>query len=178
MNAGEAEYKGIEVEFVALLTDNLTFSGSLGYIDREFNEFLIVDPATNQTIDVADVAHFTYSAEDTANAALQYDLPRFSFGQVSARLEYNYRSEVYFQPTTVGTPLNESIPGDGRGLLDARLTLADVEIAGAKASVSLWGLNLTDEEYRIHGIDFGSLGYAGNVYGEPRSYGVDLNFTF
>lgn len=178
VNAGEAEYKGIEVEFQALLFDGLTFSGSVGYIDRDFNEFLVVDPATNQTIDVADSAHFTYSAEETANAALQYDLPRFSFGQMSARLEYNYRSEVYFQPTNVGTPLNELMKGDGRGLLDARLTLAEMALGSLTASVSLWGLNLTDEEYRIHGIDFGALGYAGNVYGEPRSYGMDLSFSF
>ena len=178
VNAGEAEYAGIELEFSALLTDSLTFSGSLGYIDRDFNEFLVVDPATNQTVDVSDSAHFTYSAEDTASAALQYDLPRFSFGQMSARLEYNYRSEVYFQPTTIGTPLNESIKSDGRGLLDARLTLGEMAISGVTASVSLWGLNLTDEEYRVHGIDFGALGYAGNVYGEPRSYGVDLSFAF
>ena len=127
---------------------------------------------------MANVAHFTYSAKETANAALQYDLPRFSFGQVSARLEYNYRSEVYFQPTTVGTPLNESIKGDGRGLLDARLTLAEVAVGSATASFSLWGRNLTDEEYRVHGIDFGALGYAGNVYGEPRSYGIDLDVSF
>ncbi len=178
VNAGEAEYTGIELEFQALLTDSLTFSGSVGYIDRQFNKFLIVDPGTNQTVDVANVAHFTYSAKETANAALQYDLPRFSFGQVSARLEYNYRSEVYFQPTTVGTPLNESIKGDGRGLLDARLTLAEVAVGSATASFSLWGRNLTDEEYRVHGIDFGALGYAGNVYGEPRSYGIDLDVSF
>ena len=47
---------------------------------------------------------------------------------------------------------------------------------GKKASIAVWGKNLTDEAYRVHGIDFGGLGYAGNVYGEPRSFGVDLNF--
>jgi hypothetical protein len=31
------------------------------------------------------------------------------------------------------------------------------------------------EEYRTFGIDFGGLGYAGNVCGEPRSFGIDLN---
>lgn len=177
VNAGEAEYMGVEVEFDALLTDALTFSGSFGYIDRDFNEFLLVDPATNQIVNVADSAHFTYSAEETANAALQYDLPRYSIGQVSARVEYNYRSKVYFQPTTIGTPLNESIPSDGRGLLDARLALAQVS-GDATATIALWGRNLTNEEYRVHGIDFGALGYAGNVYGEPRSYGVDLSVSF
>ena len=178
VNAGKAEYKGLELEFEAALTDGLTFSGSLGYIDRDFKEFLLVDPVTNQVVDVASVAHFTYSAKETASAALQYDLPRFSVGQLSGRLEYNYRSKVYFQPSLIGTPLNESIAGAARSLLDARLTLADVSVGAAKASFALWGRNLTDEEYRIHGIDFGSLGYAGNVWGEPRSYGIDLIFSF
>lgn len=85
---------------------------------------------------------------------------------------------MYFQPSLIGTPFNESIPGAARSLLDARLTLADVSVGAAKASFALWGRNLTDEEYRIHGIDFGSLGYAGNVWGEPRSYGIDLIFSF
>ena len=178
VNAGKAEYKGIEVEFDALLADGLTFSGSLGYIDREFKEFWIVDPVTNDNVNVADSAHFTYSARETASTALQYNFPRYSIGQLSGRLEYSYRGKVYFQPTLVGTPLNESIPGDSRSLLDARLTLAEVPLGGVTASFALWGKNLTDEEYRIHGIDFGALGYAGNVYGEPRSYGLDINISF
>lgn len=178
VNAGKAEYKGIEVEFDALLADGLTLSGSLGYIDREFKEFWIVDPQTDDNVNVADSAHFTYSSRETASAALQYNLPRYSIGQLSGRLEYSYRGKVYFQPTLVGTPLNESIPGGSRSLLDARLTLAEVPLGGVTASFALWGKNLTDEEYRIHGIDFGALGYAGNVYGEPRSYGLDINISF
>ena len=33
---------------------------------------------------------------------------------------------------------------------------------------------LTDEEYRNFGIDFGALGFAGNRFGMPRTYGLDL----
>jgi iron complex outermembrane receptor protein len=178
VNAGKAEYKGVELEFDALLADGLTFSGALGYIDREFKEFWIVDPVTSEERNVADSAHFTYSARETASAALQYNFPRHNIGQLSGRLEYNYRGKVYFQPTLFGTPLNESIPGDSRSLLDARLTLSEVRLGGLTASLALWGKNLTDEEYRIHGIDFGALGYAGNVYGEPRSYGLDISISF
>lgn len=178
VNAGKAEYKGIEAEFQALLTDGLTFSGSLGYIDRDFKQFLLVDPVTSQVVDVASSAHFTYSAKETASAALQYDLPQIGIGRLSARVEYNYRSKVYFQPSLIGTPLNESIPGAARSLLDARLTLADVSVGEATASFALWGRNLTDEEYRAFGVDFGGLGYAGNVYGEPRSVGVDFTVRF
>jgi iron complex outermembrane receptor protein len=44
--------------------------------------------------------------------------------------------------------------------------------------VSLWGKNLTDEEYINFGIDFGAIGWAGAVYGEPRTYGFDVVYTY
>lgn len=177
VNAGQAEYRGIEAEFEALLTDRLTLSGSFGYLDRDFKEFWIRDPQTDQLEDIANSARDSHS-KTTASAALQYDLPRLPLGQLSARLEYNYRAKYYSFVTTVGTPFNESIINDGRGLLDARLTLSEVGLGGANLSFALWGKNLIDEEYRAFGIDFGALGFAGNVYGEPRSYGIDLNIRF
>ena len=125
---------------------------------------------------MADEARFTFSSKLTWNAALQYEAPRFDFGQLTARVEYNYRGKIYFHPTKVGAPLNDAIAGKARGLLDARITLSELDIIGKKASIAVWGKNLTDKEYRVHGIDFGGLGYGGNVYGEPRSFGVDVNF--
>ena len=175
-NAGKAKYKGIELEGQAIVATGLTFSGSVGYVDRKYKQFEILDPGTDLPVDVADSARFPFSSKLTWNAALQYDAPRFDFGQLSARVEYNYRGKVYFHPTTVGAPLNDEIAGKARGLLDARITLSELDVIGKKASIAVWGKNLTDEAYRVHGIDFGGLGYAGNVYGEPRSFGVDLNF--
>lgn len=178
VNAGQADYKGIEFEGQALLMEGLTLSGAFGYIDRKYKQFLILDPVTNEIVDVADTACFPFSSSLTWNAALQYEFPRFDLGQLSARLEYNYRGKVYFHPTLIGTPLNDEIAGKARGLLDARVTLADVSFIGEGASIAVWAKNLANKEYRVHGIDFGALGYAGSVYGEPRSFGVDLNFSF
>jgi iron complex outermembrane receptor protein len=177
VNAGQAEYRGIEAEIEALLTDRLTFSGSFGYLDRDFKEFWIHNPMTDQPEDIADSARDSHS-KTTATAALQYDFPRLSIGRFSARLEYNYRAKYYSFVTTVGTPFNDLIANDGRGLLDARLALSEISFSGADLSLALWGKNLIDEEYRAFGVDLGALGVAGNVYGEPRSYGVDLNIRF
>jgi iron complex outermembrane receptor protein len=44
--------------------------------------------------------------------------------------------------------------------------------------LTVWGRNLLDEEYRRSGIDFGALGFAGAIYGEPRTYGVTLTFEY
>ncbi len=105
-------------------------------------------------------------------------MPRRSIGQLSARLEYNYRGGVIFHPTHAGTPLTGEIADGARNIPDVRITLSELKVGGGEASVSLWSRNLTDEEYRVHGVDFGALGFAGNVYGEPRSVGVDFMVAF
>jgi len=48
--------------------------------------------------------------------------------------------------------------------------------SGQNLKLSLWGKNLTDEDYRINGIpaQFGAVNY----YGDPRSYGVDVTYDF
>ncbi|WP_380873950.1 TonB-dependent receptor [Sphingomonas sp. DBB INV C78] len=178
VNAGKAEYWGVEAEVQALPVDGLTLSSSVGYIDRKYKEFLILDPISNTVVDVKDTARFPFSSKWTLNASAQYDVPEFDFGQLSFRVDYNYRSKIYFHPTTVGTPYNDQIAGAKRGLLDGRITLSKLALGENEASIAVWGKNLTKKEYRVNGIDFGGLGYAGNVYGEPRSFGVDLNYEF
>ena len=85
-----------------------------------------------------------------------------------------YTDEFVFHPFQ-----NQYDRADDRWLVGARLSLNDIS-AGDKGSmrISAWGKSLTDEEYREWGIDFASLGYAGNVFGQPRTYGVDLVYRF
>lgn len=60
------------------------------------------------------------------------------------------------------------------GLLNARLTLADIPgVDGLR--VGLWGRNLTDKEYYVTQFN---IGRPGALFGEPRTYGVDLSFEF
>ena len=93
---------------------------------------------------------------------------------MSARVDANYVDEFTFHPFQ-----NRFDSTEDRWLINARLSLNDVAI-GERGSlrVSAWGKNLTDEEYREWGIDFGSLGFAGNVFGKPRTYGVDVVYNF
>ena len=70
-------------------------------------------------------------------------------------------------------------------LLDGRVTWF---MPNEKTSVSLWGSNLTDEEYvttmlsqsgdrEIGGID-ASLGMTADYWGEPRRFGLELKHQF
>ena len=177
-NAGKAHYNGVELEVNAVPVDGLNIYGSLGYVDRKYKEFVVFDQATGKYLDIADIAKFSHAASTTANAGIQYDFPAFSFGKLSARLDYNYLSGRYFGTNPRTSPFLEQIKGAPRGLLDARLTLSDISLGSGNATLAVWGRNITNKKYRMVGIDFGQLGFAGNIYGEPAAYGVDLSVKF
>ncbi|HKT75098.1 MAG TPA: TonB-dependent receptor [Sphingobium sp.] len=174
VNAGKARYWGIEAEVTAKPVDAITIGANLGYTNRKYKQFLILDPTTNQIVDVKDSARFLVGATTTISAYAQWDVADLSFGKLSIRGDYDYRTKIYYHPTTVGTPYNDLIAGAPRHLVNGRISLTDIDLHGAKAELALWGKNIFNEKYRLYGIDFGALGYAGNTYGEPTTYGVDF----
>ena len=42
--------------------------------------------------------------------------------------------------------------------------------------IALWGKNLTKQDYRTYARVFGGLDQA--VWGEPRTYGVEMRYRF
>lgn len=175
VNAAKATYTGVEAEVKALITTGLTFEASVGYTDRKYKKFIFVDPVTNLPVDISDVAKFQYSAGTTASVGAQYDTPLGDFGRLTARADWSYRSKIYWHPVN---PFNDVIADDGLGLLSGRISLSEIDLGGSQAAIAIWGRNLTNEEYLLSGIDFGALGFAGGMYGDPRSYGVELTLKF
>ena len=174
VNAGEATYWGIELDATAILTDGLTMDLTYGYLDAEFDEYNLLDPATDQEVDISNVAEITRAPENTANIGLQYDSEPFSLGSISARVDANYTDEFVFHPFQ-----NQYDSADDRWLISARVSLNDIPLGDAgRLRISAWGKNLTDEEYEEFGIDFGTLGFAGNSFGLARTYGVDVVYDF
>jgi hypothetical protein len=46
-------------------------------------------------------------------------------------------------------------------------------------SLNFWVQNLTNTQYRSMGIEFGAnQGFAGNVWGLPRTMGIDMKVKF
>jgi len=174
VNAGKARYWGIEAELTAKPVEPLTLGANLGYTNRKYKQFLILDPVTDQYVDVKDSARFMIGATTTISAYAQLDIADLEIGRLSIRGDYDYRTKIYYHPTTVGTPYNDQIAGAPRSLVNGRISLTDIDLNGAKAELALWGKNIFDKKYRLFGIDFGSLGFAGNTYGEPATYGVDF----
>lgn len=168
-NAGEAEASGIELELVAMPLPGLMVDAAYGYLNKEFSKFVVSGS------DVADSAG-SVAPENTARLGVGYTFPVWGIGQLNTRIDATYTDEHGF------TALNyKRVAADERTLLNARVTLSDIDVGAGDLRVSLWGKNLTNKEYRMYGTDFGyngALGYAGNLYGELRSYGVDFIYEF
>jgi iron complex outermembrane receptor protein len=179
VNAGKAEFKGFELEMTALPMHGLTLSGSVGYTDPEYKQFLFRNPNTNLISDIADTARFPNVAKWNSFVSAEYDFDPMSFGQIQARISYAYRSKVYFYPNDEVNPFQEAVASPATNTLSARLALTDIPISDrAKGEIALVGENLLDENQVLYGIDFGSLGFAGKFYSEPRFIGVEGKITF
>jgi len=175
-NAGEATMKGFELELRFQATSSLEIFGAFGFIDTEYDEFLAFNPATGGVVDVSDQREFQFAPERTGNLGMRYQR-EMSLGDFVARLDYAYVGEQHF------TVVEEKrITGDSYQLLNARVELRD--ISGSPVSLALWGKNLQDEEYRVGGFSIATFGIAPpdglgtNIYGDPRTWGVDLTYRF
>lgn len=51
VNAGEADFQGVEVEALARLTEYVSLYLNYGYIDMQYKKFLVVDPGVALTVD-------------------------------------------------------------------------------------------------------------------------------
>ena len=174
INAGQATYTGIELEMVALLTPELIADVTYGYTHGKFDEYLAVDPLTDREMDIADATAVPGMPEHTANIGIQYDFNPFPWGRLSMRFDATYTDSVAFHPF-----LNRYDSATDYWVLDARISLNDIDLGDSgRLRISGWISNLADKEYREWGIDFASLGFAGNTYGRPRTYGIDLVYSF
>ena len=164
LNAGKATVKGIEADLTFAPVRSLRFSANYGYLHAKYDE--IIDASGK---DIAAGYRFTNAPKHTVAADVTYDLPRLPVGQLTANVNYTAQSRKYTNATIAG---GKYVIG-GYGLLNARLTLADIPgLDGVR--VALWGRNLTDKDYYV--MQF-NIGRPGALFGEPRTYGVDLSIA-
>ncbi len=158
-NAGKARFQGLEVETnwaiaedLATSGDRLNFSGSLGYLDAEYREFItlvnrdqngVLVPAHEE--DLADFREVQNTPKWTLSGGLNYDTPLAS-GRLNVNTNLSYRGKS--QQFEVAAP---GIDEDGFALWDASIVWRS---AGDRWSIGLHGKNLTDTRYITSGYVF------------------------
>jgi iron complex outermembrane receptor protein len=168
-NAGEAEIMGLEAEITAVLSDYVTFSLDAGLLDTEYVEV----PALVDELDPIEAGDpLTNAPEFSYSANLDVDIP-VTEGFLTFNLNYGYKDDYSLFPGIAS--VQESF-----GLLGTNLTYESDE---GDWKVSLFGTNLTDEEYGNIIMDIGgssgaALGFRMVEPGRPREYGVALTYNF
>lgn len=160
-NAGKARFRGLELESsfrvgedLAAAGDRFILSGSLGYLDAEYREFLTVvayDRVTGAPlplpleVDVADFRKVQNTPKWTASGTVDYDVPAGS-GRLNLNSTLSYRSKS--QQFELAVP---GLDQKGFALLDANLVWRS---GNGRWTVGLHGKNLTDTRYKTAGYNF------------------------
>ncbi len=181
-NIPEYENQGIEIEALALVTEDIQLSLAYGYLDAEYKKF-------PDGLDVfsKDEAGIPYTPENNLTLGINWTLARASYGTWDLNVDYSYLDDhvPYIDPDQ-----NAASQLDDRSLVNARLALSDVALGDGSLVVALWGQNLTDEEYRINTIPFGGVdqrvdpnggsgvGWTTSYFGDPRTYGIEVSYEF
>ncbi|MEJ8566216.1 TonB-dependent receptor [Elongatibacter sediminis] len=168
-NAEEASSRGAEIEFTALLAEELIWAVNLGYIDSEFDDYrdAVLRGQTNGNDNIIDVSGqpLPRSPEWTANTWLQYD---FDLGNWASfvRAEVTYTDDQYSDIEAIGSLVGETVFGDPFNLpafpyqIDS-YTLVNL-YAGMETDrfrIRAYAKNLLDEQYYNGTADnFGAAG--------------------
>lgn len=176
-NADDSRIAGVESDFT-FRYEGFTVFGSFAYLFSEYGRFRVINQSEQFVPDGPPIVSLTrsdFSGRKLVNAPelsgsgfAQYKFEMGRLGELTPRLDFNYKSEIFF------TPRNRERQGDdARWVLNLRLGYKDpngrIEIAG-------WVKNLTDEIFRV--TSFVVSGHVVYVMSDPRTYGGTVTVRF
>jgi iron complex outermembrane receptor protein len=166
LNAGSATINGFEADATARLGKALTIGVNYAHLNARYDK--IVDVTGT---DLAPVFRFTSAPKNSYNIDVDYEFPMTPIGKLVASAGYSYQSMTYSR-ARVDSGLYII---DDYGLLNARLALSEIPVSTGSLRVALWGKNLEDKTYYT---DHNNALVPYAVFGEPRSYGLDIVYQY
>ncbi|MCZ6802393.1 MAG: TonB-dependent receptor [Proteobacteria bacterium] len=171
-NAAAVEAQGVETELTLQVIDNLVLRANFGWLDSEYDEFLLDrGVAAGGIVDLSD-RPVIRSPEFTGGIDLTY-FQTLGFGEMRYNFNFNYESEnTYYY--------NDGGSEEFDGILSER-TIVNLSTTWTAPSehyaVSAFVKNLTDDRYETAKQVVGGLWTFAN-YGPPRFWGVQLSTNF
>ncbi|MEZ4333670.1 MAG: TonB-dependent receptor [Myxococcota bacterium] len=192
INANDTRVAGVELSLrtidVVPLLPWIEFPGfsagfNFAYLYTEYTNFvnvdtkLITDPLNpGTTITLAQIRNYSgnqlvSAPEFNFSGDFSYAIDMGAWGKLTPRLDYSWRSKVYF------TVDNQARLGDrSRLLVGSRLTWSMLD---GKVEVAGWVRNLTNEVYRVTALNLiGVLNQIDYAFAEPRTYGITGTVRF
>jgi iron complex outermembrane receptor protein len=178
-NAGKITTTGGEVEIFAVPNEWLTLSSGIAWVDAEYDKFEGGPCIRTRLLNSPDAGQPFFPTVCNNSGNIVPSTPRVSFYVSAAvtkyfsnglmgysQLDLSWRDEV-----EAGTDNDPNKTQDSLALINLRIGLSFNE----KYDISLWGKNLTDENYRTG--TFNSVLREGSLSGfhsEPRTWGITL----
>ena len=170
-NAGEAEMRGFEMDVTFLFTREILVMLNYAYLDTEVTE--ATDPFGN---DVTDDFVFFAAPEHSGTLVMDWTLHQADWGRTSLNLSYNYMDERNGGSRAENVERGTFLPK--YELLNARFSVNDIPALGGLINVGFWGKNILNEEYELTAVD--NLPHVDRavIWGEPRTYGLDISYNY
>lgn len=171
LNAGESRFSGFEMDVTALLMADLKLTANYTYIDTDLKE--VVDGSGN---DVTEAYNIPFVPRNAYSAGLEYTLPGIPMGEVVVSARYDFIDEMSNAGFTDQAQAGAFV--DSYGLWNARLRWFGIAAGRGNIEVAAWGRNLSDKRYVLSATGETPHSQRAALWGEPRSYGVDLIYRF
>lgn len=166
----DLDTKGFELELNAAPIRGVSLNASLGYTDvKESNVNTFLRPPGSLP---------TARAKWTSTLSAQYETdPLFSDTTVMARVDASWRSKIQtLSQTNLLPDYDAFLVSDDLWLINGRVALRHLNLAGADVELAGWVRNLTDAGNPTFPIYYTFSGSA--TYERARTYGLDLSFEF
>jgi iron complex outermembrane receptor protein len=187
-SAGTSKIRGFEAEVTAKPMEGMTVGFSYAYTDVKIPAAPFPFPGNSAVLlGTPFPVNVVYTPPNAASAYVDYEMP---VGRLTLRnhLDANYADAQYAFQTefadvspTASLVQHVAAKTDSSFIVNASMTLADINMGGggATASLSLWSRNLLDEShiYRISAANRGTIGDYAN-FNPPRTYGVELRVKY
>ncbi len=171
-NAGASVLEGAELDLTLLASRGLVLLLNYAYLESE------IDPSLNPlTGDVTSQFVFNSAPRHAYTAAVDWTLLDTAQGRLALNTVYSYTDERNGGGIRDFATF-EADRQDDFAVLNARLGWYDLPLLGGQLTAALWGKNLTDEVYTINNIHNLPQAGRGSLWGEPRTYGMDVIFAY
>ena len=184
-NAAETESTGVEIDGSYRITEELTVSGALAYLDATYTDFpnaqctseqsaAWTDPVNPCIQDLSDEP-LNFSPDWSSNLTLDYRTQVFGGMEFGMQATWIYSDS--YHAVNDNDPVTEI---DSYSKYNARVSLTS---ADGNWSVAVLGKNLSDEDVIIspNDVPLGGFGFAGSHFmliDAPRSYEVQAEYRF
>ena len=172
-NAGTSTLRGFEMDTTFLAMRGLIFILNYAYLDSSIDPS--IDPLTGE---VSDGFVFNSAPRHAYTFATDWTLFQSDkLGRLSLNAVYSFTDERNGGGQRDFATF-EFDRNDDFAVVNARLGLYNMPVAGGDMNIALWGKNIDNETYTINNIHNLPQADRSSIYGEPRTYGLDIIYRF